>query len=1099
MKIKIRFFCTLLLLSTVMAFGFTFTATPTSETCSGNGTIAFANSNADPNGTIIYIIYYLPDVTTPFATVNTNFINGLQSGTYRIIAKETVGSVSTQQQLDVVIGNNIIPLVYSVQSLNQACSNTSDISVNIITGVAQSYEIFSGPMHFPAQASNTFSGLPVGVYKIRVYNNCGVGVVQTFTVNQNTAGITIGSPTFSNTAPPSCNFTVATNTLTPALGTVLGYPLSITYTIHPPGGGAAIVITSTLNSGNATSQNLVTTIPDYVNQSFDYDLTIVDACNSTYTQNFPVVKNITLTSTIVVLDCDQNYFNINVGNYMPSFNLNFIAFPVGFNPVAFNSNYPGPYNQDVVPFGDATNIVPFGDYKIGVVDSCGRTATLTFSIVPMPPMPSAVGSNNGCLTNSGNIVVSIPSYTLATAIITVAPAGYPQTLPYDVSSLIDVNGILTLDPLPIGHYEIQITDKCNNVFAPISCDIPVYVNQGLSAVKRPGCDLQKTSIELTGKNGKLTIVSITAAPIAFGHTYPYVISNYITSNGKLYLNDLPGGTYTFLAIDECGFSNTLTVNAPGYVVTTSTFSLQPNCGSFDIPLDFVSNATASESFWLQKQLNATTDAWGHPATNSPYIAGAAPNATNSLALVNNATNFNLSYNGVFRIIREFLSFYDGVSFNNGSVSTVNKECIEILSPTMEFKQSLEILNASRIPCTPSGNLDVVITANGTLPLKYTIESPIFIDNGNSNIFYNLAPGIYTFYVEDNCGNKIPRIYDVSTLLSLVNITQPSSILQCKTTITGNEVFDLTQQNATILGTQSTTEYTLTYYTSLTNAMSATNAIANLTTFNPTTNPQTIYARLIFNALPNCYETASFDLIVGQTPVVNLQSDYLNCSVAPITIDASVGNLLTTTYSWSGDITATTPSVTISQPGANNINVVVTNAYGTQSCNNTKDIVVTVSQLPQFDHIDVVDWTENENSITVYTSNVGDFEYSLDDSTYQSSPEFSILLPGLYTVYVRDRRGCGKNQQTVWLLYYKRYFTPNGDGINETWNIENSQYEPNLKIVIYDRYGKAITSFDANSKGWDGTYSGQLMFATDYWFVVYRQDGRIHKGHFALKR
>jgi len=57
----------------------------------------------------------------------------------------------------------------------------------------------------------------------------------------------------------------------------------------------------------------------------------------------------------------------------------------------------------------------------------------------------------------------------------------------------------------------------------------------------------------------------------------------------------------------------------------------------------------------------------------------------------------------------------------------------------------------------------------------------------------------------------------------------------------------------------------------------------------------------------------------------------------------------------------------------------------------------------------------------------------------------------------------------------------------------------LKIVIYDRYGKVMTSLDSSGRGWDGTYNGQLMFATDYWFVVYREDGRIHKGHFALKR
>ena len=1100
MKIKVGYLLVFLLATSVM-FGFTFTATPTAETCSGNGAISFSSANADPNGTIVYIVYKLPNVTTPYATVNGTLLTGLSAGTYRIIAKETVGNTSTQQQMDVVVNDGKAPLVYSVQSLNQACSNTSNISVTVISGIAQSYEIFSGPMLFPPQVSNTFSGLPVGVYKIRVFDICGVGVVQTFTVNQNTAGITIGAPTFSNTVPPLCNFTVATNSITPAAGTVLGYPLSITYTIHPPGGGAPIVQVMTLLSGNATSQNLVETIPDYVNQNYDYDITIVDACHSTYTQNFPVVKNITLSSTLVVLDCDQNYFTLELSNYTPPFQLNFTASPAGFNPNAFNVNYPGPYNQDAVQFGDAITIAPFGSYTVSVVDNCGRTATHSFTIVPNPPMPSAVGTNNGCLTNAGTIVVTIPSYTIATSIIISAPPAYSQPLPSDVSSSIDVNGVLTLNPVPLGDYVIQLTDKCNIALAPILCTVPIYVDQGLSAVDRPGCDLQKTSIELSSNNSKLTVVKITAAPAAYGQTLPYDVSTNITSNGKLYLDNLPSGTYTFSGIDDCGFSNTLTVVVSGYAITTSTFSLQPNCGSFNIPLDFVSNGTVNESFWLQKLIDPVAGTWGSPDTGSIYTAGSVPNATNSLALANNTTNFNLTYNGTFRIIRAFTSFNNGISFNSGAVTDINKQCVEILSPTMEFHQVLEITDATRLPCTPSGNLDVVIAANGTAPLHYTITTkngvPFALDNGNSNIFYNLPPALYTFQVEDACGNIVNRIFDVAALLSLVTMTQPAAILQCKTTITGNEIFDISQQSAIILGSQSPADYTLTYYTSLANAMAGVGAIANLTTFNPTSNPQTIYARLVFNALPNCYETTSFDLIVGQIPSVSLLPDYLSCGVAPFTLDASVNNLPSTTYSWSTGVT--TPTVTVTQPGVTNLTVITTNTYGTQTCTNTKDITVTLSQVPAIDHFDTVDWTETDNSITVYTSNTGDFEYSLDDLTYQSSNEFTNLLPGLYTVYVRDRNGCGSTQQIVWLLYYKRYFTPNGDGFNDTWSIENSQFETNLKIVIYDRYGKVMTSLDSSGKGWDGTYNGQLMFASDYWFVVYREDGRIHKGHFALKR
>jgi gliding motility-associated-like protein len=106
---------------------------------------------------------------------------------------------------------------------------------------------------------------------------------------------------------------------------------------------------------------------------------------------------------------------------------------------------------------------------------------------------------------------------------------------------------------------------------------------------------------------------------------------------------------------------------------------------------------------------------------------------------------------------------------------------------------------------------------------------------------------------------------------------------------------------------------------------------------------------------------------------------------------------------------------------------------------------------------------------------------------------------LYTVYVKDKAGCGIIVRNVWLLYYVKYFTPNGDGYNDYWHIPFSEKETDLKVVVYDRYGKTITTFSSQKEGWDGTYNGNLMVSDDYWFVVYRADGRMHRGHFCLKR
>ena len=1101
MKRKLDFIFLWILVLPISMMGFTFTANATDESCAGNGTITFTTLNPDPNGSILFVVYKLPDTTTPYATVSANTINGLSSGTYNIIAQETVNGVTTTQQQQVVINNTIVPLVYSVTALNQACATTSTISVDIISGVGATYEIIDGPMLFPSQTSNQFSGLVPGIYRVRVFDNCGIGVVQTFTVTLNTAGLTISQPTVTSTSPPSCNFIVVTNTLTPASGTVIGYPLDITYQVNPPNGGTPIITTSTLNSGNATSQNLVLTIPDYINETYDYSISITDACGATYTENFPLDNSIQISSNITILECNQNFFSLNISNFTPPFNLNFTSVPAGFDPALYNTGYPGPFSTNIVVFGSETNITPLGSYTVDIVDSCGRTGTRVFTIDFNQPEPNVFASSNGCLSNTGNFTISITNFDIVTAVITSAPAGYPNSLPHNVSGFIDSEGDLIINPVPFGDYIVDLIDECGTVLPPVSLTVSAYVNQGNSVIFRPGCGLGFTSLELSSNNGGLTSVIISSAPSSYTTALPNNVTSNILANGRLYLDNLPQGTYIFDTVDACGFTNSYTVDAQGYSISDNTSSLQINCGSFNVPLSFVSNGVMAQTFWLQKLIDPATNTWGHPGTNVVYPNGTVPDATNSYPLINFTSNFNLSFNGTFRIFRHFLSYNNGASVLSGSNPSIDKNCFEVINPSLDFDQALEILSTNRLFCSSSGTLDVVLSATGEAPLNYSITTqngtPFFLDNGTSNIFYNLPTGVYTFQVEDVCGNIVTKIYDVAALSSFINANQPDDLLQCATVITGNETFNLGVQTPIILGTLPPADYSISYHASLNDAQNDLNEITSLTNFNPTSNPQTIYVRMIFNAVPDCYDVKSFDVIVGQTPVITTSANTLGCSSSPVTLDASAGNLPTTTYLWSTG--ATTPTITVSQLGVTNLTVTATNSYGVDFCSNTKDITVTISEQPEIDQLVTVDWTEDDNSITVITTNTGAFEYSLDDVIYQDSNVFSNLAPGFYTVYVQDKFGCGKTQQVIWILYYIRFFTPNGDGINETWRIKNSQFEQDLTVIIFDRYGKVITSFGSDDQGWDGLYNGQQAISDDYWFLVSRQDGRTHRGHFALKR
>ena len=194
--------------------------------------------------------------------------------------------------------------------------------------------------------------------------------------------------------------------------------------------------------------------------------------------------------------------------------------------------------------------------------------------------------------------------------------------------------------------------------------------------------------------------------------------------------------------------------------------------------------------------------------------------------------------------------------------------------------------------------------------------------------------------------------------------------------------------------------------------------------------------------------------------------------------------------------ATTSTILVTEPG--NYSVTVTTNYSTISCSSTKNFEVRKSNIATIASVETQDWTDNQNIITVFASGEGDYEYSIDGSHFQDSNQFSALYSGEYTVHVRDKNGCGTATDEVFLLMYPKYFTPNGDGFNDTWNIKFSDLETNLTIKIFDRYGKLITELIQN-RDWNGTMNGYALPADDYWFIATRTDGNEYKGHFSLKR
>ncbi|WP_198283125.1 T9SS type B sorting domain-containing protein, partial [Aquimarina agarilytica] len=116
---------------------------------------------------------------------------------------------------------------------------------------------------------------------------------------------------------------------------------------------------------------------------------------------------------------------------------------------------------------------------------------------------------------------------------------------------------------------------------------------------------------------------------------------------------------------------------------------------------------------------------------------------------------------------------------------------------------------------------------------------------------------------------------------------------------------------------------------------------------------------------------------------------------------------------------------------------------------------------------------------------------------QSDNLFTNLPLGVHTAVVNNN--CSPPDIVEFDLFgFPKFFSPNDDGVHDTWNIEGVRTNDFL-ITIFDRYGRLMTSFKPQSPGWNGTYNNIHMPADDYWYVAVRDSGDEYRGHFALLR
>ena len=406
-----------------------------------------------------------------------------------------------------------------------------------------------------------------------------------------------------------------------------------------------------------------------------------------------------------------------------------------------------------------------------------------------------------------------------------------------------------------------------------------------------------------------------------------------------------------------------------------------------------------------------------------------------------------------------------------------------------------------------------------LTISYFNEDGSEIPSSNFSPVFLTESQTITLRVEinpvyPNINNPQGLCYDETTLEFIVDdspeVGVPNVPEQCDSEdglLDGQGVFDTGNLNTELLAGQTNMELNYFLIDGAGNETDLGTSLPN--PFNTST--ITILARILNPDNPTCIVEEYITFQVNENPVFELPEEQVYCTdLGSDTIYVTTPSA-TYNYSWTRDnngvdepMNQFSQNLVINQGGV----YTVTATNPTTGCSTSKTISVSESELAllDYDDITVYDLTgDGTNRIEIQTGvdnlGIGDYEFAFNDGSFQDSPVFEDVKPGIHKISVKDKNGCGIAEIMVSVIGYKYFFTPNSDGINDTWQVLgiSEQFQAESLIYIFDRHGRLLTQIATDGEGWDGTYNGSALPADDYWFRVNLEDGRSFTGNFSLIR
>ena len=268
------------------------------------------------------------------------------------------------------------------------------------------------------------------------------------------------------------------------------------------------------------------------------------------------------------------------------------------------------------------------------------------------------------------------------------------------------------------------------------------------------------------------------------------------------------------------------------------------------------------------------------------------------------------------------------------------------------------------------------------------------------------------------------------------------------------------------------------------------------------NHQSVYVYTLMATNSICGTSKPYEVKVKvDEPITgNITGVNAICEGQSTVLDAS--SFQAGTYSWStnGSAVGVMDVINVSPAATATYELSMTRGL----CSASASYTVLVSTNPVIMRIDSVALRDRE-IILDPSYGTAPFTYAIDSREPDVNSIKENLSFASHIAKVVDAAGCQTSVQFSMeppAITIPEHFSPNGDGINDTWVCPSlADVYPNSLVSIYDRYGKLLVQFlGADAEGWDGTYMGVDMPSTDYWYQIDIEEiNRQYVGHFTLIR